>query len=253
MNLLTAFRKEWLESLRNYRLLIVAVVMAFFGFTSPLVAKYTPQILTAFLPGGTDLSQIVPTPTVASAIEQYTKNLCQFGIILAILLSMGAIAQEKDKGTAAMMLVKPLPRGSFVAAKFLGLAAIFAISIMIAAIGSYYYTMLLFEAMDILNWLLLNAFIFVYVLVIVAITLLSSTLTKSQAAAGGIAIGIVVVGLILGVIRDLGKYLPGELKTWGTRLLLGESSPSWTALGISLGLIVIPLLVAWLVFRRQEL
>ena len=42
MNLFTAFRKEWLESLRSYRLLIVVVVLIFFGLTSPLQAKLTP-------------------------------------------------------------------------------------------------------------------------------------------------------------------------------------------------------------------
>jgi ABC-2 type transport system permease protein len=253
MNLITAFRKEWLEALRNYRFLIVAVVLIFFGLTSPLFAKITPQIVTAVVPQGTDISKIIPTPTVQDAIAQYVKNMGQFSIILALLLGMGAIAQEKDKGTAAMMLVKPLPRGSFLGAKFLGLAAIFAISIVFAGIGSYYYTMLLFKAMDILSWLVLNVFLFVYVLVIVAITLFCSTITKSQAAAGGIAAGIIASGLILGAIRGMGKYLPGELITWGIRLMSGDTTPSWIAFGISMGLIVVFLLAAWLIFKNQEI
>ena len=166
---------------------------------------------------------------------------------------MGAVAQEKDKGTAAMMLVKPLPRGSFLGAKFLGLAAVFAIAIAIAGIGSYYYTGLLFEWMEILPWLVLNVLLFVYVLVILAITLFCSTITNSQAAAGGIAVGIIVIGFIIGVIRNLGRYLPGELNTWGHRLMQGDTTASWTALGVSMVLIVVPLLAAWLIFRRQEL
>jgi ABC-2 type transport system permease protein len=253
MNLLTAFRKEWLESLRSYRLLIVVVVLIFFGLTSPLQAKIIPQVLSAALPPGTDISSIMPTPTVWDAIAQYIKNMSQFDLILAVLLSMGAVAQEKDKGTAAMMLVKPLPRGSFLGAKFLGLAAVFAISIAIAGIGSYYYTGLLFESIQILPWLVLNLFLFVYVLVIVAITLFCSTTTNSQAAAGGMAVGIVAIGFILGVIRNFGKYLPGELNSWGARLMHGATTGSWAALGITIALIVLPLLAARLIFKRQEL
>jgi ABC-2 type transport system permease protein len=50
MNLFTAFRKEWMESLRSYRLLIVIVVLIFFGLTSPLQAKLLPQVLAQALP-----------------------------------------------------------------------------------------------------------------------------------------------------------------------------------------------------------
>jgi ABC-2 type transport system permease protein len=253
MNLFTAFRKEWLEALRSYRLLIVVVVLVVFGLTSPIQAKLLPQVLASALSSGTDLSAIIPTPTVWSAIEQYIKNMSQFDLILAVFLGMGAIAQEKEKGTAAMMLVKPLSRGSFIGAKFLGLAVVFAIAIVIAGIGGYYYTTLLFEPMAILPWLVVNVFLFVYVLVIIAITILCSTITNSQAAAGGMAVGIIIIGFILGAIRNLGKYLPGELNTWSARLMHGATHSSWIALGISVVLILAPLVAAWLIFKRQEL
>lgn len=252
MSVFIAFRKEWLELIRSYRLLVVAIVLVFFGLTSPLLAKFTPELIT-LLPGGEDISKLIPTPTVWDAVAQYVKNMGQFGIILALLLTMGAVAQEKDKGTAAMMLVKPLPRGAFLASKFVAQSAMFAITLVAAGIACYYYTLLLFEAMDVLHWLILNALLLLYVLVFVAITLFCSTLTKSQAAAGGVALGIMVILGLVGAIPGLGKYLPGELITWGTRLMQGDTTTSWTAFGISVGLIVIPLLAAWLIFKRQEL
>ena len=214
MSVLVAFRKEWMELIRTYRLLIVAVVLVFFGLTSPLLAKYTPEIITLF-PGGEDISKIIPPPTVWDAVTQYVKNMTQFGIILALLLTMGVVAQEKDKGTAAMVLVKPMPRGAFLGAKFLSLAAMFAICLIAAGLACYYYTLLLFEALDILHWLALNALLFLYVMVYVAITLFCSTLVKSPPAAGGVALGLVVVLGLVGAIPGLGKYLPGELNAWG--------------------------------------
>jgi ABC-2 type transport system permease protein len=253
MRLFTAFRKEWLEALRQYRLLITAVVLVLFGLTSPLIAKVGPQILTTALPQGAEIAQLIKPATLTDAVTQYVKNMGQFEVILGVLLCMGMVAQEKDKGTAALMLVKPLSRGSFLGAKFLGMAAVFGISIIVAAIGAYYYTMLLFEPMNILYWLVLNLFLFIYALVIVAITLFCSTLTRSQAAAAGMAFTILVIGWIAGAIRGFGKYLPGELNTWGARLVLGDHTASWIALGTALGVIVIALLAAWLVFRKQEL
>jgi ABC-2 type transport system permease protein len=251
MSVLIAFRKEWLELIRSYRLLVVVIILVFFGLTSPVLAKFTPELMT-LIPTG-DISISMPPPTVMTAIGQYVKNMAQFGIILGLLLTMGSVAQEKDKGTAAMMLVKPLPRGAFLGAKFLGLAAMFAIALAAAGIASYYYTLLLFEAMNIVHWVVLNTLIFVYTMVVVAITLFCSTITKSQGAAGGIALGLLIIPGSIGSILGLGKYLPGELITWGTRLMLGEPSASWIALGISLGLIVVSILAAWLVFKNQEL
>ncbi len=251
MSLFAEFNKEWRYLLRSYRLLVAAIVMVFFGLTSPILAKFTPELMKAFPSSEVTIS--MPPPTIAMAIGQYGKNMGQTIVILALLLTMGAVAQEKDKGTAAMMLVKPLPRGAFLGAKFLSLAVLFAISLVISGIAAYYYTMLLFAAMNILDWLLLNIFLFVYSLVIIALTLLCSTMTKSQAAAVGTAFGLLVIGWFAGGILNLGKYMPGELITWGMRLLLGDASSSWIALGVSLALIVAFLSAAWLIFRRQEL
>ena len=100
MNFLAALRKEWLEQWRTYRLLAVGVVLVVFGLLSPLIAKHTPEIIK-LIPNGEAIAQLIPTPTVMDAVTQYIKNIGQFGVILALLLTMGAIAQEKDKGTAA--------------------------------------------------------------------------------------------------------------------------------------------------------
>jgi ABC-2 type transport system permease protein len=251
MSVFAELRKEWRYLLRSFRLLIAAVVLLFFGLTSPVLAKFTPELMNLIPTGEITIS--MPTPTVMDAVGQYVKNMGQFGLLLGVLLSMGAVAQEKDKGTAAMMLVKPLPRSSFLVAKFLSLAAMFAICLLLTGIGAYYYTMLLFEAVNIGHWLMLNLFLFTYTLVIVSITLFCSTITKSQAAAIGIAFSLLVIGWFAGGILRLGKYLPGELISWGTRLMLGDTSPAWIALGVSLGLITISLLAAWQIFKRQEL
>jgi len=256
MSIFVAFRKEWTELLRTYRFLAVLVVLVFFGLFSPLIAKLTPELYT-LIPGGEAVSEallkLIPPPSVLDAVAQYVKNMGQDCIILALLLTMGAVAMEKDKGTASMILVKPMPRGAFINAKFLAMATMFAICLVSAGIACYYYTLLLFEAMDILHWLVLNAFLLLYVLVYVAITLFCSTISKSWAVAGGTALGMIALLGLIGVIPSLAKYLPGELIAWGVRLMQGDTSSSWSALGISLGLIVLSLLAAWLVFKKQEL
>ncbi|MFH2039592.1 MAG: ABC transporter permease, partial [Chloroflexota bacterium] len=101
MNFWVVFRKEMLEQWRTYKVLIVGAVLFLFGLSSPLLAKFTPEMLAAVpgLPAG--MADFIPTPTVGDAITQYIKNMSQFGILLALLMSMGSVAQEKERGTAA--------------------------------------------------------------------------------------------------------------------------------------------------------
>jgi len=247
-----ALRKELLEQWRSYRVLVVGAALLLFGLLSPLAAKYTPEMLK-LLPMGDEIAKLVPAPTAADAVDQYLKNISQFGVLLALLMTMGTVAQEKDKGTAALMLVKPMPRGVFLAAKFAALGLTFTLSILVAGVACYYYTLLLFEALDIPPWLALNGLMLLFVLVSVALTLFCSTLTNSQVVGGGLAFGLVMVMTAVGALPKVGEYLPGQLIAWGGSLIKGGTASSWPALWGSVGLILIALLSAWAILERQEL
>jgi ABC-2 type transport system permease protein len=238
MNFFVVLRKELMEQWRTKRLLIVAAVLTAFGLVSPLLAKFMPELFKSIPDMPFDLSALIPPPTVADAVGQYVKNMSQFGILLAVLLSMGAVAQEKERGTAAMMLARPVSRETFLLAKFAALGLTFAASLALAALGCWYYALLLFQALDALPFLALNGLMLVVFLDYVAITLLCSTLARTQAAAAGLAFGGLVLLGGVGALPRIGDYLPGKLFSWGTALLIGSAAePAWPALGISLGLI----------------
>lgn len=249
-----ALRKELLEQWRSYRLLIVGVVLLLFGLLSPLTAKYLPEIIRLTLPQGQEIVKLLPEPSLADVVDQYLKNNGQFGILLALLMAMGSVAQEKDKGTAALMLVKPLPRGVFLGAKFTALGLTFTLSILIAGLACYLYTLLLFGAFDLSAWLALNGLLLVSVLVYVALALFCSTLTGSQVVSGGLSFGLWIVVSAIGALPRVGEYLPGQLIAWAAGLAKGTGSgSSWPALWVSLGLILIALVGAWAILERQEL
>ncbi|MBA4383206.1 MAG: hypothetical protein C0410_00570 [Anaerolinea sp.] len=252
MNFMTALFKEFLEQRRTRKFLIALVVLVLFGMTSPLMAKMTPQLMT-LVPGGEAFVGLIPDPTINDAVAQYIKNITQFGILLVLVFSMGAMAVEKDKGTAAMILSKPMPRGSFLLAKFASLALTFIIAVVIAGVACYYYTYFLFGELNILNWLVVNGLVILYLLVYVAITLLYSTLTRTQYIAIGLSFGTLIVLGILGGLPGIGSNFPDALINNASLLMSGLPVTNWTGLWVSLGLIIISLTVAWLVFRKQEL
>lgn len=252
MSFFVALRKEILEQWRSYRLLIVVAVFVAFGLMSPLIAKFTPELIK-LIPEGEQLADLIPPPTAADAVAQYIKNISQFGVILALLMAMGAVAQEKDKGTAALVLVKPMSRSAFLVAKFVALALTFAAGIAIAAAAAYYYTLLLFEPLDVPGWLALNGLMLLFVLVYVALTLFASTISKSQAVASGLAFAMLIVLASIGALPGVGEYLPGQLLAWGSGLFAGSDAESWPALWLSVGIIAAALVGAWVIFKRQEI
>src|SRR6266446_4703250 len=110
-------RKEVVEQWRTLRLPVVATIFLLVGLSSPLLARFTPEILKAV--GGDQFQIVLPTPTAADAVDQLAKNIGQFGGLIAVLLTMGAVATEKEHGTAALLLTKPASRAAFLAAKLI--------------------------------------------------------------------------------------------------------------------------------------
>jgi len=244
--------KEILEQWRTVRLPVVATVFLLVGLSSPLLARFTPEILKAV--AGDQFQIVLPPPTAADAVDQLAKNLGQFGGLIAVLLAMGAVATEKERGTAAMILSKPVGRAGFLVAKLVAIGLTLGIATAIASAGAWFYTLVLFEPLPVagvaaaaaLQWLMLMAW--------ATITFLGSTLTRSSLAAAGLGIVAFIVVGILSVLPNVGRFLPTGLGAPARALALGEAGPD--ALGsviATVALIGAVTLVAWLAFRRQEL
>lgn len=252
MKFATAFRKEWLELVRTRKLLIALVVLVLFGMTSPLMAKMTPEIMT-LIPGGEQFALMIPTPTINDAIAQYIKNITQFGVLLALLFGMGSVANEKEKGTAAMILSKPMPRFTFLLAKITANSLLFALALALAGIGCYYYTYVLFGTLPLDAFLQMSGLILLYIVVYVALTVFFSTLTRTQYIAMGLAFGMVIIFGIVSAIPGLSRYVPDSLIANAGLIGTGATTEHWVGLWISLGLILAGVFGSWLVFRKQEL
>src|SRR4051794_40631611 len=231
-------RKELQESWRTNRLLIVAAVTLLFGLTSPLLARYIKELLQAL--GGAEMQGIpIPDPTIASALGQYVKNVSQIVFLMGILVSMGAVVVEKERGTAALVLSKPVSRLSFLLSKYVGLLLVVGAGFALGALGAYYYTLVLFHAPPLGAYLALNALLFVYLALLMAVTFLASTVLKNQAAAGAVGFVAFVLFSLLGALPVAGAYLPPSLLTWAGHLALGDTSyTAWGALAVTVVAIV---------------
>lgn len=252
-------RKELIESWRTMRLPVVLGLFLFVGLSSPLLARFLPEIIE-LAAGDLGGAIPVPTPTASDAVAQLVKNLGQFGALAAIVLAMGSVATEIDRGTAAFVAARPVGRAAFLLAKVASLGIVLALGAVLALAVAWVYTTILFEtappidgwvAMGVLSWLALAAW--------AAITFLASAVTGSAAAAAGLGfVGLLVLSLV-GAVPAIARITPSGLT--GPALALGDSSGTLAGLGADLWSPVIAtvLLIAVAVglslvsFRRREL
>jgi len=247
-------RKELLESWRTLRLPIIAGLFVFVGLSSPLLAKFLPEIVKAA--GGDQFPAIaIPTPVMTDAIDQLWKNLAQFGAFAAIILAMGAVSGELDRGTAAFVLSKTATRGAFLGAKVVAIGAVLGLSTILAVVLGWLYTAILFESPAPAGWLGMAALAWLGLCSWAAITFLASVVTGSTAAAAGIGFVALLVLSVVSAIPNVSRFGPGGLATPAIALAAGapvEAGEVLIPVVSTIVLIAVALgLAAWS-FRRRE-
>lgn len=245
--------KELLEQWRTKRLLVVAVVFVTLGIGSPFLARYTAELIQAV--GGVPFEIDFPEPTTADAVLQFLKNLGQAGILTAILLAMGSVASEKERGTAALILSKPASRAAYLGAKLAAIGLTLAIGVLLAAGAGYAYTSLLFEPPGIGGWLGMSGLLLLSLLAYAALTFLGSTLTRSAVAAAAIGIGGMIVLAMVAAVPNVAPYLPSGISGGpAAAVALGtDPGPLLGPVLANVALVGALALLSWVVFRRQEL
>ena len=248
-------KKELREQFRTSRLISVAVVFVLFGILGPLTDRYMKQILDAVGAQGGGMTFTVPEPTLNGDLTQIMKNLSQFGIICALLLGMGSVAWEKDRGTAGMIMTKPASRAAFLAAKLVAISLNLTLAVALGCGLAYVYTVILYPSpFPLGGYVAMCALMLLTLVIFTAVTLLGSTVTRSAIAAAGIGF---VAFLVLGILASLpaiGPWSPLGLLTPATHLALGEDAGNFLG-PLLFNIALIPALfgTTWLIFRRQEL
>jgi len=245
-------RKELKEQFKTSKVIIVVAVFLFFGLGTPILTKYTPELIKAAGTGGITIE--MPTPTSADSLTGYTSTMAQFGVLVAVLVAMGAIAKEIETGTAAIVLSKPVGRLAFILAKLKAETFTFLVALVLGGLACWGYTFILFGDANALGFLYQNLLFGLFIVFCLAVTLYFSSLMKSQLAAGGLALALIIFLSAISNLPWIGRYLPGQLINWGNRLVLKVPGPSeWPAV-IAVALIAgLSVYLTWLSLRKKEL
>ena len=242
--------KEIREQLRTYKLVIVGGVFLFFGISTPFLLKYMPHILELL---EEQLVIEIPPPTAIQSLAEYASTIGQVGLLIAVLMAMGAISSEMRNGTAIMTLSKPVGRGAFVSAKLIALSLNFLVSLLVASAVCLAYTVWLIEGTSVVAFAGLNLLLALFLVFCLAVTLLCSSFFRSSLAAGGVAIAILIAQAGLSAMPVIGDYMPGKLLGWGINILASRPESYWGALAVTVAVIGLCVYMAQKVLRNKDL
>ncbi|HWI65737.1 MAG TPA: ABC transporter permease subunit [Symbiobacteriaceae bacterium] len=196
-----------------------------------------------------------------SVISLTNEVFLQLGLMAtaigAIISVQDAIVGERQTGTVAWMLSKPLARQSFVLAKFVAHAVSMLALAVLVQVGVYILQMRLWigESPD---WLPFLAGLGVWMLSLlfyVALTLMLGTLFSSRAAVAGAALGFFFAGQVVGLVNQwLYMRMPWVLEKLVGPIASGKGLPPEGGIAIAVTAVLIPVFlgVALWRFQREE-
>lgn len=253
MNGFTAFfKKELLEAIRNYRVLILFAVTAIFGMMSPLTAKMMPDILANVGVEGMVLK--IPEPTFIDAFAQFFNNFSQMGTAVLLLVFGGLLSQDLAKGTLIIPLSKGLSRHAVILAKYTAALTLWTLSYVLAALIHYGYTLYFFQPISVSHLFFSLFCLWLFGAFLLAFLLLASVITRG--AFGGLFLTAASLAVLL-ICQALGldRFNPLALASDNVALLTGKAAFTQTqaVAWITAALILSALTLAMALFKKKSI
>ncbi|MFD3449439.1 hypothetical protein ACFDTO_33210 [Microbacteriaceae bacterium 4G12] len=225
-NLIVLIKKEYVQMLRDFKVIWLPIVFIFLGATQPIVTHYLPSILGAV--GGGQGITIDPSMAAQKGGEVLGSTLGaqfdQLGIMILAISMMGIIQTDKANGMLAFILTRPVAVTSYIGGKLVSNYLMAAFSVTIGYLASYLYVNYLFTAVPFSHMITGLLFYLVWVLFIVSFTTMISTIFHSQGIIALISI-VFLIGcrIIVGLNPIIDQVNPAGMSKHAMETLITGS------------------------------
>ncbi|HUQ43151.1 MAG TPA: hypothetical protein VM451_01885 [Candidatus Limnocylindria bacterium] len=243
---------EVLAAWRSHRIVLVCALFVLIGVVTPVVTRYLAEL--SRLLAGPDAELGLVETGVADVIDALVRNLGQVGMLPAVLLAMGSIAGERERGRLGGVLVRAAP-AAVVLAKAVAVAMILALATGLAAFAAWLYATLLFGGQPPLPWIQLAVFVWLWLVVAASITVLGSAFAPTPMGAAAVGVAGLADFQLASAVPTLNLWLPTGLLEVARAAAMEEVSPDLdpgVTIAVSLIVMVLALVIAWLRLRRES-
>lgn len=234
----------------------LAAIALLFAATSPVTARYLPEILGGLVGGGSggtplpiDVSAL-PDPTPADAWAQWSSNLSQIVIVIVAIVAASAISADVARGTAIPLLARPITRTGLWATAFAAVTAVVAAVTVISTAAMVAVAALLFDDLASPDIRLIAGGTALWLLFAVS----AIAVTMAASGAGASSLGAAAAGIAyFGLMAVAGIWPP--MKEWSPAGLLaaadGTAEPG--AIIVTIAVDAAAIVVGMAAFNRREL
>ncbi|MFQ6391184.1 ABC transporter permease [Priestia aryabhattai] len=181
-NLIVLIKKEYVQMLRDFKVIWLPIVFIFLGAAQPVLTHYLPAILKAL--GGSQGITIDPSMTAPKGAEVLASTLGsqfdQLGLMVLAISMMGIIQTDKANGMLAFILTRPVTVPSYIGGKMVSNYLMAAFSVTIGYFTSYLYVNYLFTTVPFSQMITGLIFYLIWILFIVSFTTMTSAIFHSQ-------------------------------------------------------------------------
>lgn len=218
-------KKEWLETVRSGRLVILFILFLLFGIMNPAIAKLTPWMMEMLADSLAETGLTVTEVHVDALTSwmQFFKNI-PIGLIAFTLIYSGIFTAEYQSGTLLLVLTKGIARRKLVLAKTVMLFFMWSACYWLSFTVTYVYNAYFWNNSDVRN---LPAAVFGWWLFgvwVLSLLVLYSAAFKGNAGVlcgtGGTVLAVYVAALF----PRIQKFMPSMLMR-ASVLLSGDTEP----------------------------
>ena len=252
---LAFLKKEYTESVRNGKLLLLLILFGAIGIMNPAVAKLTPWLLETMSESLEESGMTVTAVTVDALTSwtQFFKNV-PMALIALVLMYGGIFTKEYERGTLVLMLTKGLSRYKIVLAKAILLLSLWTFGYFLCFGVTYGYNAYFWDNSVAKNLMpaVLNQWLFG--LWVLCLTVIFSVFAKSSAAVLIGTGGAALASYILTFFPKAKPFSPASLMNSAAMLAGAESAGEYAKAAVLTSVLcVIFIALSIPIFNKKEI
>jgi ABC-2 type transport system permease protein len=235
-NLVRKDLSEWLHGKRPWVVLGVTTSVFVLAAANARITEWAARSLPADPGDGpAKVLSVLPLDNVLFAIGT------QFIVLAAIFATMSLLLAERDSGTLAWTISKPVSRTSVLVSKWLTSTLILWVAAVVIPLAfTTAIVTVLYGLPDPAVVIALGVTLITVPAFFVAVALTAATFVPSQAAVGAIGVAVFVAPQIVGgIVPALTPFFPGSIFDWAVGISTGDPASVVTPVAWLVGLAVL--------------
>ena len=248
MMLKACIKKEFLESLREHKLIIILMGFIFFSLATPPLLKLTPKLLEEQY--GEEISSLMNFTAINSVENYIGSTFSQICILILALAIGGVLSNELNTKSIVIPFTKGIGKSTLALAKIIYYSIVVSIITMLSTVLNIVYSYVVFkEDIPEINLILFEGFkVSIYALLIMSLVFTFSSIFNKAVIA---SLAAMVINIVLSLINTF-EYKWNPYNLIGTSSILKDKDVS-VCLYISIVLIIVFLSLTVRIFKNRSI